>query len=122
MSGPTAVDKPLSPRLLDVLRLIARGYSLAQMCAELYLSENTIRTHRYRLYQTLGASGAAHAVAIGYERGLLLPATVEQARAERQRLQAAHTRDCGVFVPPRCTCPNRLRPPEIPGQLALPAR
>lgn len=56
-----------------ILRTVADGLSAQEAGQELFLSVNTIRTHRRRIYQALGARNAAHAVAIGYRLGLLKP-------------------------------------------------
>ena len=63
----------LSPRLTDVLQGLAAGESLPETATRLYLSENTVKTHRRLLYKRLGAETGAHAVAIASAQGLLLP-------------------------------------------------
>ena len=45
--------------------------SNAQIGAELYLSEDTVKTHARRLFRKLGANDRAQAVAIGLRRGLI---------------------------------------------------
>ena len=61
----------LSPRESDVLRGLARGLSGPQIAAELHLSPSTIKTHLQRLYERLGVSDRAAAVAEGMRRGLI---------------------------------------------------
>jgi DNA-binding CsgD family transcriptional regulator len=61
----------LTPRQLEVLRGLADGKRLQEMATELWLSPGTIRTHRTALFKALAARTAAHAVAIGYQRGIL---------------------------------------------------
>lgn len=61
----------LSERELQVLRGMARGKSNGDIARETYLSEDTIKTHASRLFKKIGARDRAHAVAIGYERGIL---------------------------------------------------
>ena len=61
----------LSPRQLDVLRLVAMGANVAQIAAELSISEATVRTHVKNLLDRLGAKNRAHAVAIAMTSGLL---------------------------------------------------
>lgn len=63
----------LSPWQVRILQTLAAGLTLDEASAELDLSPNTMHTHRSRIYQALGARNAAHAVAIGYQRGLLKP-------------------------------------------------
>jgi ATP/maltotriose-dependent transcriptional regulator MalT len=50
---------------------MARGYTNAQIGRELHLVEETVKTYAQRLLKHLGAANRAHAVAIGYETGLL---------------------------------------------------
>lgn len=65
----------LSERELQVLQGMAHGLSNATIGAAHHLSEDTIKTHARRLFKKLGAQDRAHAVAIGYERGILGGAT-----------------------------------------------
>lgn len=69
---PEAVTKlKLAPRMLLALRLLAAGKDNAEIAKELGVSLNTAKTHLLRLYERLGATGRAHAVAIGYQQGYL---------------------------------------------------
>jgi DNA-binding NarL/FixJ family response regulator len=69
------VNKPardsLSPRELEVLRLIAGGASNQFAARALFVSEATIKTHLIHVYDKLGVRDRAAAVAAAYERGLL---------------------------------------------------
>jgi len=62
---------PLTKREIEVLTGMSHGRSNAQIGAELYLSEDTVKTHARRLFRKLGASDRAQAVAIGLRRGLI---------------------------------------------------
>jgi two-component system nitrate/nitrite response regulator NarL len=65
-------DAPaLSEREQQVLRGFARGLSVPQLAAELFLGASTVKTHAQRLYEKLGVSDRAAAVAEGMRRGLL---------------------------------------------------
>ncbi len=65
-------DAPvLSERERQVLQGFARGLSIPQLAAELYLGASTVKTHTQRLYEKLGVSDRAAAVAEGMRRGLL---------------------------------------------------
>jgi two-component system, NarL family, nitrate/nitrite response regulator NarL len=65
-------DAPaLSPRELQVLQGFARGLSIPALAAELYLGPSTVKTHTQRLYEKLGVSDRAAAVAEAMRRGLL---------------------------------------------------
>ena len=61
----------LSPRQLDVLRLVALGASASQIANELSISEATVKTHVKNVLERLGANNRAHAVAIAMTSGLL---------------------------------------------------
>jgi two-component system nitrate/nitrite response regulator NarL len=61
----------LSPREQEILVLIAAGRSAPEIARELHLSTATVKTHLIHLYQKLGVSERAAAVAEGMRRGLL---------------------------------------------------
>jgi two-component system, NarL family, nitrate/nitrite response regulator NarL len=66
VSGPA-----LSRRELEVLARIGRGQSIPAIAAELYLAPSTVKTHAQRLYEKLGVSDRAAAVAEAMRRKLL---------------------------------------------------
>ena len=61
----------LSARERQVLQAFSRGLSIPQTAAELYIEPSTVKTHTQRLYDKLGVSDRAAAVAEGMRRGLL---------------------------------------------------
>lgn len=61
----------LTEREGQVLDGMSRGRSNAAIGRELYLSEDTIKTHARRLFRKLGANDRAQAVAVGYRMGLI---------------------------------------------------
>ncbi|HWS57492.1 MAG TPA: LuxR C-terminal-related transcriptional regulator, partial [Actinotalea sp.] len=61
----------LTRRELEVLAGMSHGRSNAQIGAELFLSEDTVKTHARRLFRKLGAADRAQAVAIGLRTGLI---------------------------------------------------
>lgn len=61
----------LSTREREVLALVARGRSNRAVAEELFVSEATVKTHLVHVYEKLGVSDRAAAVATAYERGIL---------------------------------------------------
>jgi two-component system, NarL family, nitrate/nitrite response regulator NarL len=67
----TATRPVLSPREQEVLRLIAEGSSAPEIARQLHLSPSTVKTHLQSLYEKLGVSDRAAAVASAMRAGLL---------------------------------------------------
>ncbi len=65
-------DRPITARQLELLHLLALGCTVEESAKALYVGVDTVKTHLRRLYQRLGATGRAHAVAIGFRAGLLV--------------------------------------------------
>ena len=61
----------LTPRESEVLHMIADGLSAPQIAERIHLSPTTVKTHLHTLYEKLGVSDRAAAVAEGMRRGLL---------------------------------------------------
>ena len=64
----------LSPRQVDVLRLLIRGQSNKLICRELGLSESTVKTHLAAIFRRLGVHNRTQAVLAAARLGLRLPA------------------------------------------------
>jgi len=71
----------LTPRELEVLRLVARGLSNADIARELVLGDATVKTHVARIFQKLDLHDRAQAVVLAYESGLVTPGGTRQASA-----------------------------------------
>ena len=61
----------LTERELQVLTGMSQGKSNAQIGRELFLSEDTVKTHARRLFRKMGVTDRAQAVASGFRRGLV---------------------------------------------------
>jgi DNA-binding NarL/FixJ family response regulator len=61
----------LTPRELDVLRLVAEGGTNQSVARRLLVSETTIKTHLLHIYTKLGVRDRAAAVSTAYKRGLI---------------------------------------------------
>jgi two-component system nitrate/nitrite response regulator NarL len=63
--------EPLSAREREILELLAEGASAPEIARRLYLSPATVKTHLHNVYEKLGVSERAAAVAEGMRRGLI---------------------------------------------------
>ena len=70
--APQGLDE-LTPRELEVLRLIARGMSNAEISRELVIAEETTKTHVGRILMKLHLRDRAQAVVLAYESRLITP-------------------------------------------------
>jgi two-component system, NarL family, response regulator NreC len=68
---PPGPPDDLSPREVDVLRLIALGHTNAEIGEQLNLSVRTVETHRSHIQQKLGLSSRAELVGYALKRGLI---------------------------------------------------
>jgi DNA-binding NarL/FixJ family response regulator len=66
-----ATDDALTPREVDVLRLVASGRANKEIAARLSLTEETVKSHVRNILAKLGANDRTHAVAIGLRRGII---------------------------------------------------
>jgi DNA-binding NarL/FixJ family response regulator len=69
--APALLPEPLSEREVEVLRLMARGYSNKEIAAHLVIAQGTVKNHVSNILGKLQARDRTHAVARGKELGLL---------------------------------------------------
>ncbi|MFF5287791.1 response regulator [Paractinoplanes globisporus] len=68
---PAGDDGGLSPRELDVVKLVARGLTNAEIAGELFISIGTVKTHLGSVQTKLGARGRVEIAAWAWERRLV---------------------------------------------------
>jgi DNA-binding NarL/FixJ family response regulator len=73
--GHRAAPEELTPRELEVLRLIARGRSNKVIARELGMAEKTVKTHVSHLLAKLGLADRTQAAVYAVREGLADPAT-----------------------------------------------
>ncbi|HEX4770822.1 MAG TPA: response regulator transcription factor [Bryobacteraceae bacterium] len=66
-----ATDDVLTPREIDVLRLIASGNANKEIAGKLSLTEETVKGHVKNILGKLGVNDRTHAVTIGLKRGII---------------------------------------------------
>jgi DNA-binding NarL/FixJ family response regulator len=64
-------ESPLTNRERDVLQLVAQGLSSKAIGHKLFISERTVAQHLTAIFNRLGASSRAQAVAVAAQRGIL---------------------------------------------------
>jgi DNA-binding NarL/FixJ family response regulator len=96
MSRVRNVTEPLSSRELEVLALVAAGNTNREAAAGLFISEATVKTHLLHIYEKLGVSDRAAAVAEAFNRGLLTPGRLGPAAPDNR-------------ATPRTSCSGRHR-------------
>jgi two-component system response regulator NreC len=75
--GRTRPANILSARELQVLRLVARGYTSAEIAKQIFVGVKTVETYRARLVEKLGLRTRSDVVRFAVQMGLLTPETLE---------------------------------------------
>jgi two-component system response regulator NreC len=76
-AGPKEPINILSDRELQVLRLVARGYTSAQIAKQIAVSVKTVETYRSRFAEKLGLRTRSDVIRFAVQMGLLTPETME---------------------------------------------
>ena len=71
--GEAVPEDPLSPRELQVVKLIAEGYTSDEIAVELVISRKTVDHHRARILDKLGMRNGAELTRYAIRRGLVEP-------------------------------------------------
>jgi two-component system, NarL family, response regulator NreC len=76
-TGRTQPVNILSDRELQVLKLVARGYSSAQIAKQIFVGVKTVETYRSRFVEKLGLRTRSDVIRFAVQMGLLTPETLE---------------------------------------------
>lgn len=76
-AGSTRPANILSQRELQVLRLVARGYTSTEIAQQIFVGVKTVETYRSRLAEKLGLRTRSDVVRFAVQMGLLTPETLE---------------------------------------------
>jgi LuxR family maltose regulon positive regulatory protein len=68
---PGELLEPLTPRELEIVRLICKGYSNTQIASELVVTINTVKKHTSNIYGKLGVRSRTQAIARAHELNLI---------------------------------------------------
>lgn len=96
----------LTPREHEVLTLMGRGLSNAELARALTLSEATVKTHVARIFAKLNLRERAQAVVLAYETGLVSPGDGDSSVSRRPTRPASWA----IAVPPHSSRPRSREP------------
>lgn len=65
------MDKPVTTREKEILDLISRGFSTKEIAMKLYISEETVKSHRHHLFSKFSARNSPHLIQKALNEGIL---------------------------------------------------
>jgi len=65
------MDKPVTTREREILELISQGFSTKEIACRLYISEETVKSHRHHLFNKFSARNSPHLIQKALSSGLL---------------------------------------------------
>ena len=72
------MDKPVTTREREILELISLGFSTKEIACRLYISEETVKSHRHHLFNKFSARNSPHliqkALSSGFLKGIITTA------------------------------------------------
>jgi DNA-binding NarL/FixJ family response regulator len=74
VESPAGLEE-LTPRELEVFKLLATGRTNAEIASELFVGETTVKTHVTRILMKLGVRDRVQAVVLAYETGIIVPSS-----------------------------------------------
>lgn len=74
LASSAALDTELTPRELDVIKLMARGRTNAEIAEDLFISEVTVKSHVGHIFTKLGLRDRAAAIVYAFDNGFVSPA------------------------------------------------
>lgn len=80
-TGPQTSCDVLSPRELDVLEWVVRGYSNKQIARELCIDETTVKTHLHRIFEKLNVRDRTQAAIFALQQGWFTPPPMAELNA-----------------------------------------
>lgn len=65
------MDKPVTTREREILELISQGFSTKEIASRLYISEETVKSHRHHLFNKFSARNSPHLIQKALSEGIL---------------------------------------------------
>jgi DNA-binding CsgD family transcriptional regulator len=65
------MDKPVTAREREILELISQGFSSKEIAMRLYISEETVKSHRHHLFNKFSARNSPHLIQKALNEGII---------------------------------------------------